>query len=103
MKTGIRVGTGSGFSDDRFEPAADLAERGAVDYLVFECLAERTIARETLARLKNPEGGYTPYLVERFPRGAARSAGARPGATCRSRWSPATTSPISSVPIRSAR
>ena len=65
-KTTIRVGTGAGFSDDRFEPARDLAERGAVDYLVFECLAERTIARETLARLKDPERGYTPYLVERF-------------------------------------
>lgn len=65
-KTMIRVGTGAGFSDDRFEPARDLAERGAVDYLVFECLAERTIARETLARLKDPERGYTPYLVERF-------------------------------------
>ena len=47
----IRVGTGSGFSDDRFEPAKDLAERGQVDYLVFECLAERTIARETLKDL----------------------------------------------------
>ena len=65
-RTSIRVGTGAGFSDDRFEPARDLAERGEVDYLVFECLAERTIARETLSRLKDPEKGYTPYLVERF-------------------------------------
>ncbi len=65
-KSTIRVGTGAGFSDDRFEPARDLAERGAVDYLVFECLAERTIARETLTRLKQPELGYTPYLAERF-------------------------------------
>ena len=62
----IRVGTGSGFSDDRIDPAADLAERGNLDYLVFECLAERTIARETLARLKDPERGYTPHLAERF-------------------------------------
>ena len=65
-KSTVRVGTGAGFSDDRFEPARDLAERGKVDYLVFECLAERTIARETLSRLKNPDAGYTPYLVERF-------------------------------------
>lgn len=65
-KEQIRVGTGAGFSDDRFEPAAELAERGGIDYLVFECLAERTIARETLTRLKDPERGYTPYLVERF-------------------------------------
>ena len=64
-KSSIRVGTGAGFSDDRIEPAADLAERGKLDYLVFECLAERTIARENLARLKDPERGYTPYLVER--------------------------------------
>ena len=66
IKQRIRVGTGAGFSDDRFEPAIDLAERGQVDYLAFECLAERTIARETLTRLKDPERGYTPYLVERF-------------------------------------
>ena len=65
-KSAIRVGTGAGFSDDRIEPAVDLAERGKLDYLVFECLAERTIARENLTRLKNPELGYTPYLVERF-------------------------------------
>ena len=65
-KTKIRVGTGAGFSDDRIDPAIDLAERGNVDYLVFECLAERTIARENLTRLKDPDKGYTPYLVERF-------------------------------------
>ena len=65
-KSTIRVGTGAGFSDDRIEPAVDLAERGQLDYLVFECLAERTIARENLTRLKDPDKGYTPYLVERF-------------------------------------
>ncbi len=66
MRSDIRVGTGAGFSDDRIEPAVELAERGGIDYLVFECLAERTIARETLTRLKDPDRGYTPYLVERF-------------------------------------
>ncbi len=65
-KKNIRVGTGAGFSDDRIEPAADLALNGNLDYLVFECLAERTIARENLTKLKNPELGYTPYLIERF-------------------------------------
>ena len=65
-KNTIRVGTGAGFSDDRIEPAVDLAERGKLDYLGFECLAERTIARENLTRLKDPELGYTPYLAERF-------------------------------------
>jgi hypothetical protein len=65
-KTSIRVGCGAGFSDDRIDPAQEMAERGACDYLVFECLAERTIARENLTRLKDPEKGYTPYLAERF-------------------------------------
>jgi hypothetical protein len=65
-KSHVRVGAGAGFSDDRFEPALELAERGNLDYLVFECLAERTIARETLARLKDPAAGYTPFLRERM-------------------------------------
>jgi hypothetical protein len=62
----IRVGCGAGFSDDRIDPAQEMAEKGKVDYLAFECLAERTIARENLTRLKDPEKGYTPYLAERF-------------------------------------
>lgn len=41
----IRVGVGSAFSDDRIDTAFTLAEKGELDYLVFECLAERTIAR----------------------------------------------------------
>ena len=57
----LRIGAGAGTSDDRgLEPALELAERGEIDYLVFECLAERTIARENLARSKDPELGYTP-------------------------------------------
>ncbi len=65
-KTSIRVGCGAGFSDDRIDPAQEMAEKGGIDYLAFECLAERTIARENLARLKDPDKGYTPYLAERF-------------------------------------
>jgi hypothetical protein len=65
-KSSIRVGCGAGFSDDRIDPAQEMAEKGDVDYLAFECLAERTIARENLTRLKDPEKGYTPYLSERF-------------------------------------
>ncbi len=53
-------------SDDRIPPATELAERGSLDYLVLECLAERTIARETLARARNPERGYTPTMAERL-------------------------------------
>ena len=49
----VRVGSGAGTSDDRLVPALELAERGDIDYLVFECLAERTVSRENLSRSKN--------------------------------------------------
>lgn len=39
-----RIGSGAGFSGDRIEPAVELAEKGRLDYLGFECLVERTIA-----------------------------------------------------------
>jgi len=63
----VRVGCGAGTSDDRLEPALELAEKGDIDYLVFECLAERTIARENLARSRDPDLGYAPSLHERMP------------------------------------
>ena len=62
----LRVGAGAGTSDDRIMPALELAEKGELDYLVFECLAERTIARENLDRIKDPEKGYAPSLHERM-------------------------------------
>ncbi|QCI67866.1 acyclic terpene utilization AtuA family protein [Phreatobacter stygius] len=65
MKT-IRIGAGAGFAGDRIEPAVELAEHGRLDYLVFECLAERTIALAQEARLRDPEAGYDPLLADRF-------------------------------------
>lgn len=62
----LRIGAGAGFSGDRIDPAVDLAERGALDFLVFECLAERTIALATAARRKDPEAGYDPLLEARM-------------------------------------
>jgi len=62
----VRIGAGAGYSGDRIEPAVELAERGALDYLVFECLAERTIAIAQQARSKDPERGYDPLLETRM-------------------------------------
>jgi hypothetical protein len=45
-----------------------LAEQGDLDYLVFECLAERTIALAQQARISDPQGGYDPLLSERMRR-----------------------------------
>ncbi|MBA1427116.1 MULTISPECIES: acyclic terpene utilization AtuA family protein [Pseudomonas fluorescens group] len=67
MKT-LRIGAGAGYSGDRIEPAVELAERGDLDYLVFECLAERTIALAQQARISDPAGGYDPLLSERMHR-----------------------------------
>jgi hypothetical protein len=62
----VRIGAGAGFADDRIEPAAELAEHGDLDYLVFECLAERTIASAQRERRSNPDGGYNEWLADRM-------------------------------------
>ena len=62
----LRIGAGASFADDRIAPAVELALRGELDYLTFECLAERTVARENLTRMKDPEKGYTPRLLDRM-------------------------------------
>jgi hypothetical protein len=65
MRT-IRIGSGAGYSGDRIEPALELAEKGDIQYLVFECLGERTVALAQQARMRNPESGYDPLLEERM-------------------------------------
>ena len=65
MKT-VRIGAGAGYSGDRIDPAVELAEKGGLAYLVFECLAERTIAIAQKARLLDPSAGYDPLLAERM-------------------------------------
>ncbi|ERI27499.1 PF07287 family protein [Burkholderia cenocepacia BC7] len=62
----MRIGAGAGYSGDRIEPAVELAEHGQLDYLVFECLAERTIAIAQQARRNDPALGYDPLLDARM-------------------------------------
>ena len=62
----FRIGSGAGYSGDRIDPAQDLAEHGRLDALVFECLAERTIALAQLQRSRHPELGYDVLLGERM-------------------------------------
>ena len=61
----LRNGCGAGYSGDRIEPAIELVERGELDVVVFECLAERTIAIAQQARAADPSAGYDPRLDER--------------------------------------
>ena len=65
MKT-IRIATGAGYSGDRLEPALEAMEKGNIDYISFECLAERTIAIAQQAKLKDPSKGYDPLLEYRM-------------------------------------
>jgi len=66
MKTTIRIGCGAGFSGDRLESALVLAEKGALDFLVLECLAERTIALAQKRKQHDPTKGYDPLLERRI-------------------------------------
>lgn len=62
----IRIGSGAGYAGDRIEPALILMEKGNLDYISFECLAERTIAIAQEQKLLNPEKGYNNLLEYRF-------------------------------------
>ena len=62
----IRIGCGAGFSGDRTDAAVELAAWGGIDYLVLECLAERTVALGNLKKIREPEKGYSDTLPERI-------------------------------------
>ncbi len=62
----FRIGCGAGYSGDRLEPAVELVEQGDLDCLVFECLAERTIAIAQQARAADPSRGFDDRLEERM-------------------------------------
>ena len=62
----VRIGAGAGYAGDRIEPAVELAERGELGYLVFECLAERTIALAQQEKRRDPSRGYDLLLEERM-------------------------------------
>lgn len=66
MKDKIRIGCGAGFSGDRLDPSIVLAEKGNLDYLVLECLAERTIGLAQKRKMSDPTKGYDPLLERRI-------------------------------------
>lgn len=62
----IRIGSGAGYAGDRIEPAIELMKKGNLDYIIFECLAERTIAIGQQQKLKDPNKGYNEFLEYRM-------------------------------------
>ncbi|EGG21285.1 hypothetical protein DFA_01166 [Cavenderia fasciculata] len=59
----VRVGCGAGYQGDRVPPALKLINEAKLDYLVLECLAERTLT-DSIRRMKNGGRGYDPRLRE---------------------------------------
>jgi hypothetical protein len=62
----VRIGSGAGYSGDRVEPSIELIKHGNLDYIGYECLAERTIAIAQQSKLNNPTKGYNGLLEYRM-------------------------------------
>jgi hypothetical protein len=64
----LRIGCAAGFSGDRTDAAAPVVQAliaaGGPAFLIFETLAERTLALAQLARRADPEAGYEPLLPD---------------------------------------
>ena len=62
----VRIGEGAGYSGAWLGPVVQLAECCKLDYLLFECLGERTVALAQVARLADAGRGYDPFLARRM-------------------------------------
>ncbi len=69
--TRVYIGCGAGFSGDRFDAAvpvvATLAQLTGERFLIYEVLAERTLAIAQRLKRDDPEQGYSPFLDAYLP------------------------------------
>lgn len=67
MSKTLRIGSGAAWWGDRVEPAALNAERGELDYLCFETMAEATVSAAQVRARRDPSfPGYDTYLDDRM-------------------------------------
>lgn len=67
MSKTLRIGSGSAWWGDRVEPAALNAERGNLDFLCFETMAEATVSAAQVRARRDPSfPGYDTYLDDRM-------------------------------------
>lgn len=64
----VRLGAGSGFWGDALDPAVELVEKGGVDYIGFDFLAELTMALLQRQKTRDANLGYVPAAVEYMKR-----------------------------------
>lgn len=73
----VRIGGASAFWGDSVCGPIQLVERGEVDYLVFDYLAETTMVILAAARSKNPDAGYATDFVEIAMRSVLRDVASK--------------------------
>ena len=63
----IRIGSGAAWWGDRVEPAILNADKGDLDYLCFETMAEATVSAAQVRARRDPSfPGYDTYLDDRI-------------------------------------
>lgn len=60
----VRIANGQGFWGDSVDAPVQLIERGGIDFLTLDYLAEVTLSIMQRQRLKNPEAGYARDFVD---------------------------------------
>lgn len=59
----VRLGSGSAYWGDMLEPAVELVEKGGIDYIGFDHLAELTMSILQRVKAKDPSKGYIPDII----------------------------------------
>src|SRR5215467_8658885 len=78
MARPVRIGNGCGFWGDNIDAPTLLAEKGDLDYLTLEYLAELTMSILALQKQRDQRAGFAGDFLDALPRLAAGLA-RRPG------------------------